>query len=320
MIKIAVIPFTIITVVILIKYKPQYAVSINNKKIGYIDSQNEIDKYLEEDIKNIKGNISFVNFKNTPTFKLQLVNRNTDKQEETLKEEITNNLNIEYTNYAIAVDGKNKTYVSSEEEAQKIISAMKEKYDKTYTNKLSVIQVYADNNEEINALNEDDAKNIINDEIKKIKQTNSKTRLAKTSAKVTKVSSAKGIKFTVKPVTGIVTSRYGRRTSPGGIGSANHKGLDIAAKCGTTIKATAGGKVIYSGTKGELGKLIIIDHGNGVQTYYGHCNKLIASVGDIVSAGDKIAEVGKTGSATGYHLHLEVHINGVAVNPQSYIY
>lgn len=135
-----------------------------------------------------------------------------------------------------------------------------------------------------------------------------------------KASSVNGIKLTVRPVSGTITSRFGYRSSPGGIGSTNHKGLDIAAKAGTPIYAAAGGTVTYSGYKGSLGKLIVINHGNGVETYYGHCSSLNVSVGQKVEAGTKIAAVGKTGSATGYHLHLEIHINGTAVNPQNYIY
>ena len=96
--------------------------------------------------------------------------------------------------------------------------------------------------------------------------------------------------------------------------------MDIAAKAGTPIYVAAGGTVIYSGYKGALGNLVIINHGNGVETYYGHCSSLNVSVGQKVEAGDKIAAVGKTGAATGYHLHLEVHVNGTAVNPQNYIY
>ena len=68
------------------------------------------------------------------------------------------------------------------------------------------------------------------------------------------------------------------------------------------------------------GYLIIIDHANGVQTYYGHCSKLYASVGDEVTAGDVIAAVGSTGNSTGPHLHFEIRVNGVAYNPQNYLY
>ena len=126
--------------------------------------------------------------------------------------------------------------------------------------------------------------------------------------------------FTVKPISGTITSRYGYRSSPGGIGSTNHKGLDISAKHGSTIKAAATGTVKFAGYKGSLGNLVIIESENGIETYYGHCSALYVSKGQKVSAGDKIAAVGKTGAATGPHLHLEIHVNGKVVNPQKYIY
>ena len=129
-----------------------------------------------------------------------------------------------------------------------------------------------------------------------------------------------GIKFTVKPITGIITSRFGYRSSPGGIGTTNHKGLDIGAPGGTKIYATAPGTVEYSGYKGSFGKLVIINHGNGVKTYYAHCSSLKVSSGQKVEAGANIALVGRTGVATGNHLHFEVRVNGTSVNPQNYIY
>ena len=76
----------------------------------------------------------------------------------------------------------------------------------------------------------------------------------------------------------------------------------------------------FSGYNGSYGNLIIVDCGNGVQIYYGHCSKLLASVGDKVEAGDIIAQVGSTGNSTGNHLHFEIKVNGVSVNPQNYIY
>lgn len=317
----------IISFIILAKYKPQFEVCVNNKKIGYINSRTDIDKYIEEEIEKLDKNIAFVELKNIPEMKLKLVSRGLDEEQETIKQEIVNNLDIEYTNYAIAVDGKNKTYVSNEEDAQNIIDEIKKKYSKEYTDKLTILQVYSEDSKQISAVEVDNAKDIINKEIEGLKKSsNKKTNTVKVAnksnkaTKVTKVSSVKGIKLSVRPVAGIITSRFGRRTSPGGIGSTNHKGLDISAKLGTTIKASASGTVVYSGNKGALGKLVIIDHGNGVQTCYGHCSKLIAKAGEKVSAGDKIAEVGKTGSATGYHLHFEVRINGTSVNPQKYIY
>ena len=121
------------------------------------------------------------------------------------------------------------------------------------------------------------------------------------------------------PASGRVTSKFGPRKSPGGIGSTNHKGIDIGNKKGTPIYAADGGKVIYAGWMSGFGYLVKIDHQNGYVTYYGHCSKLLVKVGDKVPKGTKIAEIGSTGTATGNCLHFEVRYNGVAKNPLNYL-
>lgn len=324
MLKLASVAFILIVAIILIKYTPKYEVLIDGEKIGYVNSQSDIDKYIDERVETeADKNIAFVDLKEIPTFKLKLVNRNLENDENKLKEEISKQVSIEYTNYAISINGKNKTYVTSEEEAQEIVDELKKEYSEKYTKNLGIIQVYSDDYEEIKPVSKKDAKTVISKEIKKEKQSNIKIAKTKRNKAVTtsaKATNVNGIKFNVKPVSGMITSRYGRRSSPGGIGSTNHKGLDIAAKAGTPIYATAGGKVEFSGYKGSLGKLVIINHGKGVKTYYAHCSSLKVSAGQKVEAGDTIATVGKTGAATGYHLHLEVHVNGKAVNPQKYVY
>lgn len=304
---------------------------IADKEIGYIDSQTDIDKFIEEQVNAIENkNIAFVDLENRPVFKLELVSRNKENTDNIIKEELSKQLVIEYTNYAIAINGKNKTYVSTKEEAQKIVDELKKEYPEKYTKKLGIVQVYSEDYNKISSVSNKKARKAISSELKKAKKSDTiklaKVNKAKVSStkskaiKITKASNVKGVKFTVKPVSGIITSRFGRRSSPGGVGSTNHKGLDIAAKCGTPIYAAAGGTVIHSGYKGSLGKLVIIDHGSGVKSYYAHCNKLNVSSGTKVSAGTKIAEVGKTGTATGYHLHFEIRVNGTSVNPQTYIY
>ena len=102
--------------------------------------------------------------------------------------------------------------------------------------------------------------------------------------------------------------------------SSAHTGLDISASTGTPIKAAAGGTVTFSGRKGSYGNMVVITHSNGVQTYYAHCNSLNVSAGQTVSQGQTIGTVGSTGNSTGPHLHLEVRVNGVAYNPQNYVY
>lgn len=101
---------------------------------------------------------------------------------------------------------------------------------------------------------------------------------------------------------------------------STHTGLDIAATTGTPIKVVADGTVTFAKYNGSYGNLVKIDHGEGVETWYGHTSKMYVKVGQKVKAGDIIAAVGSTGNSTGPHLHLEIRINGEHVNPQDYLY
>ena len=121
------------------------------------------------------------------------------------------------------------------------------------------------------------------------------------------------------PTSGRITSYFGGRSSPGGIGSTNHKGIDIAGSYGTPIYAADGGTVTYAGWMGGYGYLVQISHGNGYVTYYGHNSSLLVSVGDHVYKGQQIARMGSTGNSTGNHCHFEVRYNGVAKNPLNYL-
>ena len=121
------------------------------------------------------------------------------------------------------------------------------------------------------------------------------------------------------PVSGRITSYFGGRRSPGGIGSTNHKGIDIAAPKGTPVYAADGGTVTYAGWMSGYGYLVRINHGNGYETYYGHNSSLTVSVGQKVYKGQQIARVGSTGNSTGNHCHFEVRYNGVAKNPLNYL-
>ncbi|WMJ76744.1 MULTISPECIES: murein hydrolase activator EnvC family protein [unclassified Sedimentibacter] len=115
-----------------------------------------------------------------------------------------------------------------------------------------------------------------------------------------------------------ITSEFGGRPHPiTGVWST-HGGTDIAAPYGTPIVSANDGVVIYAGYHYSYGNYIIVDHGGGIATLYGHCSKLLASKGQAVSRGESIALIGSTGESTGNHLHYEVRVNGVRKNPMSY--
>ncbi|MCD4741500.1 MAG: M23 family metallopeptidase [Desulfobacteraceae bacterium] len=123
----------------------------------------------------------------------------------------------------------------------------------------------------------------------------------------------------IKPVNGWLSSRFGYRRSPFTGLKEFHSGLDISNLKGTKIIATANGKVSYAGKKLLIGNLIIIDHGHGVLTKFGHLNKILVKFGQNVKRGDVIGLMGNTGRSTGPHVHYEVRINGAPVNPAKYI-
>lgn len=197
-----------------------------------------------------------------------------------------------------------KAYVKTQEEAKLLQDSLLQQLENT---NIAVTTVYT---KKLNTANSEEIETISTKlalEIKEQKEEEAKKEAA----------TINGIYLAVAPVSGTITSRYGARES---IRDHTHQGLDIAAPTGTPIKATADGTVSYAGIMGGYGNLIIIDHGNGIQTYYGHCSKLYVKVGEKVTSGDTIAAVGSTGNSTGSHLHFEIRKNGQYVNPENYLY
>jgi murein DD-endopeptidase MepM/ murein hydrolase activator NlpD len=123
----------------------------------------------------------------------------------------------------------------------------------------------------------------------------------------------------IRPTDGWFSSGFGYRTSPFTNQREFHKGLDIGNRVGTPVIAPADGLVVFVGREGSLGKMIAINHGYNLTTRYGHLNKFRVKKGKYVKRGQVIAEVGTSGRSTGPHLHYEVHLNDVHVNPFSYI-
>ncbi len=121
------------------------------------------------------------------------------------------------------------------------------------------------------------------------------------------------------PSRGWVTSTYGQRISPFTGNPQMHRGMDIANRIGTPVVAAADGIVVEAGADPGLGRTVVISHGYGIKTVYGHMDKLLVHSGQKVRRGASIGEMGNTGRSTGPHLHYEVSLNGVAVNPSRYI-
>jgi murein DD-endopeptidase MepM/ murein hydrolase activator NlpD len=116
-----------------------------------------------------------------------------------------------------------------------------------------------------------------------------------------------------------LTSGFGGRNDPFGRGHRMHEGQDFAGAYGAPILATADGVVTYAGWENGYGRLIKVQHAFGIETRYGHLSNIRVNVGEKVSRGERIGDMGNTGRSTGTHLHYEIRIGGTAINPMKYI-
>jgi murein DD-endopeptidase MepM/ murein hydrolase activator NlpD len=121
------------------------------------------------------------------------------------------------------------------------------------------------------------------------------------------------------PARGWVTSDFGQRLDPYTADRVMHAGLDIAAPHGKDVVSPAEGTVVFAGLEGGYGNVLVIDHGYGIKTRYGHLAKISVKAGDRIKRGQIIAVVGNTGRSTGPHLHYEVRVNGIPQNPRKFI-
>ncbi|QJW45702.1 M23 family metallopeptidase [bacterium BFN5] len=121
------------------------------------------------------------------------------------------------------------------------------------------------------------------------------------------------------PTTGSISSGFGWRNAPMEGASETHQGIDIASNMGVPVVATADGTVVKSGWAAGYGNIVQIDHGNGIETIYGHNSQLAVTTGQSVKKGQLIAYVGSTGVSTGPHVHYEVRVNHSAVDPMKFL-
>ncbi len=123
----------------------------------------------------------------------------------------------------------------------------------------------------------------------------------------------------VTPVTGVITSRYGPRNDPFTGHYAMHYGVDISAAPGTPVKSPARGVVVATGEHGRYGRLVVVDHRNGLKTHYGHLSAVLVKKGMELKRGDIIGQVGMTGRASGYHLHYEIQKGHSRIDPMQFM-
>lgn len=293
--------------VALIKYKPVYRVTVGEEEVGYIANRYEFEKRINENLIENDDSVVSSEIEGKPEFSLQLVAYNKDTNEDEIFDRIGNSVRTVYRMYALTLDGETTEYVETLEMAEALVEDIKEKYDEEYTSKVGIVEVYTENKAEQETeymLANVTTQDLVREEVEEEEWKRAHT--------------LDGVLFAKRPVAGRITSRFGSQEA---IRDHAHKGLDIAAPNGTSIYAAADGTVKFAGmNNGGYGNLVVIRHGNGIETYYGHCSKIFVSEGQTVSAGTRIAAVGSTGRSTGNHLHFEIRKNGSQINPQKYLY
>lgn len=311
----------------LIKYKPAYIVTFDGEDLGYVNSKRDIENAISDYENNKEGCIADVNIQERPEFEFKFIDNAVQTNEEEVLLRVKDSSIITYRMFAIKLNGETKDYVESLEQAENVVASMQEEYENEIDVDLTIEEIYTE--EPLEVVEIETAKAEIGEvldskvqEKKEVEEAAQKAIQTYTSRGTSVSRMAKnevdlGDITLIEPISGKITSKFGSISS---VRPSAHKGLDIAAPKGTPIKAAASGIVTFAGTDTWYGKFVIITHTNGVETCYAHCSALYVSVGDEVTQGDRIAAVGSTGNSTGNHLHLEIRKDGVAVNPQYYLY
>ena len=301
--------FVLVIAILLLKYKPTYMVTVSGEQVGYIEDVTEFEDRIQNEIIEMEGkNIDFVTIENMPSYEMKLVDRTQDTNEDEILVALQNNATIMYKYYAIILNDEVLSYVDNMDEAEAAVNQIKEEHkDDSIQLELQIATNYTENIEEIGIETVQVAQEQVEEKVEALIEEDEKTKMPVVN----------GVLLAVTPVSGRITSRFAEISN---IRSGAHTGTDIACSIGTPIKAVADGTVTFAARNGSYGNLVKISHGNGVETWYAHCSKIYATVGQKIEAGDVIAAVGATGNVTGPHLHLEIRINGVAVNPQKYLY
>lgn len=304
----------IILAIVKFVYKPMYSVTFNGEFIGYVQDKDKLENKIKEYKENGDGgNVAFVDIPTLPEYEVCLLKKDKVASDEEIYNIVKATGIPYYKYYAITVGNEEKVYVSTTEQAEEIINKLK---DKNSNNKSKL--AYTEKCE--TELKEFTEVATAVDDLYVAPPVRQTYTVASTSGSVganNGTNSATGANIGIvlaRPTVGTITSRFGIRST------GMHTGLDVANNAGTNIYASAAGTVKFTGWYGGYGNLVILTHGNGVDTYYAHCNQILVSAGQAVEQGQLIAKMGSTGNSSGPHLHLEVRLNGVAQNPQAYVY
>lgn len=303
-----------VVITVLNTYKPTVKVHIGDNLIGYFSSEQHFSEVFNDLVaeKEQSGATVKVYLENEPTFETSYIKDNV-LEEQNVYTNLRAALKTEYTTYNVAVNNENKMTFTTQDEATKYVDELKNEVSSL---NVEIVENKTEELEEVTTIERAD--NILKDIVDRnkpvITPTVSKRGYNSDYPVIDNISDPFKDRGIWPTDSRYLTSYYGWRWG------SFHTGIDIAGPIGSNIYAYQSGTVTYSGWSGGYGYMIKIDHGDGHSTWYAHCSKLNVKTGQQVSQGQVIGLMGSTGYSTGSHLHFEMRINGVHVNPYTYIY
>lgn len=310
-----------VAAIMFVTYKPVYKVYVDGEEKGYIASKVGMEKAINNFVLNGDAdNVAYVTLNSKIDYELMLVKKEINLTDTEVYAYIKDCCDVYYRVYAVKVGDEEKCIVESKEDAEAMVNNINEQQKKfTKQTEAEVVEKILQEYESVS-----DIEVAVADIMKPLQKANDEIiskRVQTASSKSVSKEVLEALKNSLvdldfqKPVeNGIITSKYGWRSM------GYHYGLDIGVATGTPIHASESGVVTYSAWCGNYGYLIKVQHSGGYETYYAHCSKLVAEVGDEVAQGDVIAYVGSTGRSTGPHVHLEVRYEGKTLDPEVFVY
>jgi murein DD-endopeptidase MepM/ murein hydrolase activator NlpD len=311
--------FSAVLVTILNTYKPAVRSFINGKFVGYYTSEKQFDEVYNDLVtekQSIDPNVK-VYLESEPTFEAAYI-RNSLLSNQNVYTNLRAEIKTEFTIYNVAVEGENKLTFNTQDEADKYAESLRNQVAKL------TVEVKSEKVEDLGQMTTvERADNILKDIVDRNKPvakitvpiknyTNSNTSTTDVASET--VANTAAMQGGIWPtITHYISSPYGWRWG------TIHTGMDLAGHAGDPIYAYKSGLVTFAGWITDYGNIVKIDHGNGISTWYAHCSKLLVTAGTEVQEGQTISLMGTTGNSTGNHLHFEVRINGVHVDPYPYI-
>ena len=310
--------FTAVYLTVLNTYKPAVKTYINGEFIGYFSDEQQFDEVYNDLVaekQNIDENVK-VYLESEPTFEQSYI-RDSLLEEQNVYTNLRAEIKTEYTIYELVVDGEKQMTFTAEDQAEDYINQLKAEVSNINAN--IEVEKVSELEDVTSTERADDILAGIVDRNKPVEIPEEEEEPQTTNTTQYTASVYNGTVALVADGTKVWPTVYSRINCDY-LGYYGHNGVDIGGASGTPIYAYMGGTVTFSGwdTTG-YGNCIKISHGNGLVTIYAHCSALYVSAGQQVSAGQTIAGIGMTGWATGNHLHFEVRVNGVPVNPWTYL-